>query len=278
MNIPWPTIELTTPAGAKASVLEHGAHVCAWHTTRKKPWIFTSTAAVFEEGKAIRGGVPIVFPQFNTMGSGPKHGFLRNTQWALTQKPTQTHNGCECALKVTSNDQTKALWPHDFEARFKLVLTDTKLSMTLSIINTGQSAFEFNSALHTYFAIEELSKTSIDGLDNTAYWDNGTPFTERKTYTHSALHLSGAIDRVMFDINGALKLVDQERTLQITQPGFTDAVIWNPGEKGAKAISDLANNEYPSMLCVEAANIDSATRLEPGEHWEGTQHLHELAS
>ena len=273
MHSPWPTIELSTPAGAKAIVLEHGAHLCAWHTTDQKPWIFTSKAAIFEQGKAIRGGVPIVFPQFNTMGPGPKHGFLRNIRWALQSPPRQTPEGCECELSVESSDHTRALWPHEFKARFKLTLTDNSLRMALSVTNTGDKTWEFNNALHTYFAIEELSQTRVHGLANTQYWDNGTPFDQRNTFKHNTLSFNGAIDRVTFDVPGALELEDQSRTLRITQPGFADTVIWNPGEEGAKAIGDLADEEHPIMLCVEAANIQTAISLAPGERWQGAQHL-----
>jgi len=43
-----------------------------------------SSKAIFKEEKAIRGGVPIIFPQFGG-GPLPQHGFGRNSKFDLLE-------------------------------------------------------------------------------------------------------------------------------------------------------------------------------------------------
>lgn len=277
MSYTWPTLELSTPNGARATVLEYGAHLTHWHTSAQKPWIFLSESAKFELGQPIRGGVPLVFPQFNNRGSGPKHGFLRNNIWqSVSTTETEGHIH-ECLLEFPSNTETLKLWPHHFLAQFKVQLTDHSLKMSLSIKNTDKKPFEFNSALHTYFAINQLQQTQVSGLSGKQYWDNGTPLTQRTHFDEQSLELSDAIDRVFFDTDTTLSLADHKHTLQIEHTDFKDTVVWNPGTEGVKDIGDLDNQEYSKMLCVEAANIQHPVVLAPGQVWTGVQNLRQLA-
>ena len=50
---------------------------------------------------------------------------------------------------------------------------------------------------------------------------------------------------------------------------FFSPVVWNPWDKKAKAMADFGYDEYKHMLCVEAANIEKAVTLKPGEEWKG---------
>lgn len=276
MNQAWPALHLTTAQGANAAFFTHGAHVTRWLSARGRDWLFTSRAAEFAEGKPIRGGVPVVFPQFNLLGSGPKHGFLRHLPWQLEEPPATSDRGASCRLGFTSNATTLALWPHPFAARFTIELNDTQLAMHLNITNTGDSSFSFTSALHTYFAIDDLFSARVSDFEPCQYWDNGTPFNQRHTFNDTELRFTGAIDRVYFNVARPLKLHTGNACLEIAQQGFCDAVIWNPGAEGATAISDFADDEYAQMLCIEAAAIDNPIQLMPGESWQGSQVLTEL--
>lgn len=276
MQSDWPAIELTTLHGARAMLFEHGAHLTQWQSSSGKHWVFTSREAVFKEGKAIRGGVPVIFPQFNQMGSGPKHGFLRNMKWRLQQPVTQTEQGSECTLTLVSSEATRALWPHEFAAQFHVELGETALAMTLHIRNTGDEPFSFTAALHTYFQVSDFYQARLNCFKPCQFWDNGTPFTQRQTFTQDELTFDGPLDRVYFDLPQALQLHDGGKCLEIAQQGFRDVVVWNPGPQGARDLADMADDEFQQMLCVEAASIDCPVTLGPGEAWRGAQLLTEL--
>ena len=262
---------------ARAEVYLYGAHLTRWHSASGRDWLFLSEAARFEEGSSIRGGVPVIFPQFSGFGSGPRHGFARNRFWELKDAPATVGNTAHCSMILNADDDTRALWPHDFCATLTVDLSDYGLRLTLEILNSGHAPFTFTSALHSYFQVADFRQSRLQGLANLNYWDNdGTGFQHRQLQQDDGLHFDDAIDRVYFDCERTLHLSDSnQRSLAITAEGFREAVVWNPGEAAARSLPDMVDQEYRKMLCVEAARIDLPVTLAPGETWTGRQVLEE---
>src|SRR5580698_8070966 len=76
---------ISTPA-AEADLYLQGAHVTHWAPRGQQPVLFVSPKSLFTPGKAIRGGVPIIFPWFGPRSDGkpgPSHGFARTLEWAM---------------------------------------------------------------------------------------------------------------------------------------------------------------------------------------------------
>lgn len=265
-------IHLSNPAGAKAAVSRYGAHLLSWSTGCGKDWIFLSKKALFEPGKAIRGGVPVIFPQFNEFGSGMRHGFARISEWTLEENARQSPH--QVMLSLHSSEATRSRWPWDFAARYCVVLQEEQLSMTLMVENTDSKPIEFTAALHTYLKVNDFAQARIQGLQDYSFWDNDSgPFTQRSPFRDAELCFTDAIDRVYFAVDRPLRLRDGADELGIAMTGFKDVVIWNPGAEAARGLVDLDDAEYLQMLCVEAACIDQPVRLEPGETWQGSQIL-----
>lgn len=66
--------------GITGELYLHGAQVTAWRPQGEQPVLFTSPKSVFAAGKAIRGGIPIIFPWFGPnqhARTAPQHGFAR---------------------------------------------------------------------------------------------------------------------------------------------------------------------------------------------------------
>lgn len=269
------TTRLNSIEGASAELYHHGAHLTSWQTAREKEWLFLSSLSLFEKGKAIRGGVPIIFPQFNEFGPGPRHGFARTSDWHLTQPPRFSNQRCECVMSLEESEKSLAAWPYKFRADYTTAIDDRSLSMTLTVTNTDSKSFHFTAALHTYFAVSDVHRVEVEGLKGLSCWNNdGSDFHHRHTETESVLRFPNAtIDRVYFDVKTPLYLKDRQDTLLIESQGFPEVVIWNPGPKDAQAMLDLADLEYHNMLCIEAAVIDKPIVLSPGETWSGTQTL-----
>ena len=266
--------ELATPFGAKATIYHQGAHVTSWIPSEALgEQMFVAKQSEFSAGKAIRGGVPVCFPQFAAFGSGVKHGFARNIDW---QVKSISGDQTEAVFCLADNEKTRELWPHKFELLLTVTLEPTKLVMALTVNNTDDKAFEFSGALHTYFAVSQYTDVQVSDLSGITYWDNGTELNDKKRATQSALSLDGALDRVYFDAPDALVLDDGALSKKITKQGFTDVVVWNPGPEGAKGLKDMGDNEYHGMLCVEAAIVDKPVQLAKGATWSGIQAIEVL--
>lgn len=268
-------LTLTNTSGASADIYRYGAHLTSWKNASGKERMFLSEQAQFAAGKAIRGGVPVIFPQFSGFGAGPRHGFARNLEWQLENEPREQNGESRCKFILEANDNTLAIWPHRFRAEFIASLTAQQLTMTLAIHNMDSAPFTFTAALHTYFAVSDIHKVALQGLSGLSYWDNnGSDFKrDRFIQNDDQLTFPDAIDRVYFSCQKSLQLVDGNERLFIQADGFNEVVVWNPGAEATKKLDDMADNEYQKMLCIEAALIDKPITLAPGETWHGSQIL-----
>ena len=72
--------------GVVGEIYLQGAQVTAWRLGDEPPILFTSPKSAFAPGRAIRGGIPIIFPWFGPnrhAPAAPQHGFARTATWHL---------------------------------------------------------------------------------------------------------------------------------------------------------------------------------------------------
>lgn len=252
--------------GATALVALHGAHVLSWIPADGRERLFLSERSKFDGVAAIRGGVPVIFPQFGERGVYPRHGFARTLPWRFVG----VENG-QAIFELRDSERT-AVWPHAFTAHLRIALTATRLAITLKVDNTGAHAFDFSAALHTYVRVGDLAQVAVQGLQGCDYEDSAAGGTLRREDDYEVA-FDGEVDRIYNDVVAPLTLVDGERQLPIEQDGFPDCVVWNPGEHLAARIGDLAPDDWRRFVCVEAAAALKPETLAPGENWSGTQTL-----
>ena len=266
-------IELRSPDGATVVVTLHGGHVVSWKTAdSQEEQLYLSPTSAFANGKAIRGGVPVIFPQFSDRGPLVRHGFARTRPWKLLSTGVDAQEAFAC-LRLSNDDETRALWPHAFELDLVLRVGGNGLLMELSCHNTGDASFAFSCALHTYLRVHDIAKVHVQGLCGLSYRNavDGTSATQAT----QLLQPQGELDRIYQDVTEPLKVVEPaaRHTVHVTQSGFQDVVVWNPGAARAATLSDLAPGEWRNMLCVEAARIATPVRLTAGQRWTGMQRL-----
>ncbi len=260
-----PKVILSGFDDSHAEVYLHGAHVTSWIPAGDDERLFLSTASEFRDGVAIRGGVPVVFPQFSSWGPLPKHGFARNRSWELISVSDGS-----ARFQLRDSDATYSIWPHAFLAEFMVAAPDHMLVMELAITNRGAEPFSFTAALHTYLRVADLAATRIENLRGLKYFD--AVLKQEAVQTEDTLAFPGEIDRVYF---GATKVIvrDGQRVLEAQNFGFTDGVIWNPGAELAAKLADLDPDGYRRFVCVEAAIFREPITLEPYQTWRGGQLL-----
>ena len=255
----------------RVEVVHQGAHLSSWLCDGVEQ-IFLSEQAVFAPGKAIRGGVPLIFPQFSEFGPGPRHGFVRTAEWILV---STTAN--RLVFSLSDTEKSRQLWPNAFSLRFSVCLEPSCLTLCLEVHNTDEKPWEFYAALHTYLRVMNVSKSYVAGLQGKKYWqDNGNSFADKHTESRDEFNLEAMMDRVYFDVDNELRLKEETQQRVITSQGFADVVIWNPWREGAEKLSDMADNEYQQMLCIEAAAVEKPVTLAPGERWTGEQKIRVL--
>ncbi len=263
-------LTLTAPDGAQATIAQLGAHVIDWRTPDGRAHLFTSATAEYKVGGAIRGGVPLIFPQFAALGTGTKHGFARSRLWTFSG--VDDHDDRTTAhFTLTDSDETRAVWPHRFEAQVAVTVGGRALDISLSILNTDEHPFTFTAALHTYLRVDDIHNVVIDGLTGLRYRDSvlgGVEVLQAKPN----LRVKGEMDRIYFDVPESIAVRENNlRRFTVHADGFPDAVIWNPGSVKGAALTDLEPDGYLRMLCVEAAAIGRPVTLAPRSRFEGRQ-------
>lgn len=262
-----PRIELRTADGASASLFHHGAHLTSWKTPDDRERLFVSSTSEYGPGTAIRGGVPVVFPQFSGLGPLKKHGFARNLVWTPVKVQPDA-----VTMRLTDSAETLAQWPHRFVLDLEFRLQAWTLEMTLRVQNTGDTAFDFTTALHGYFAVEDSLKAQVFGLHGLRYRNNPTQ-TEHDESAET-VRFGNEIDRTYFAATDReVTLHDGPRRLRFTQRGFTDTVVWNPAAEVAAKIPDLEPGGWLRYVCVESASVRPVVTLATGETWSGTQRV-----
>lgn len=266
-------VELIERSGSHVVILRQGAQLLSWQPTDQAEQLYVSPIAAYALGIPVRGGVPIVFPQFADTGNLQQHGFARTKCWTVGAAD-QRDNCAEIVLCLSDDADTRSVWPHPFALNLCIRLSATTLEMHLTCINPGNSPFTFTCALHTYLA-RDLVHTQLHGLENKQYWDKVNRV--KHIELGDQLKIRGEIDRIYQNVVDPLILYesagDAQQRLKLEQAGFEDVVVWNPGAEGCARLKDMPPQDYQSMLCVEAAQIAHPIHLDAGQSWTGMQRL-----
>ena len=263
-------LRVSTPLG-EGEVYLHGAQVTRWTPVGQRPLIWLSEASAFEPARAIRGGVPICFPWFGA-GRGarmtPQHGFARLADWALVSA-MDLDGVVTLTFRLTDEDVTDlpaaAGWGHSFELTY-VVAFGSDLTVALTVRNTGDDEWSYEEALHAYLAVNDVEEVAVLGLEGSGYLDKLAHADGQRPLQAGPVRLTGETDRV-YDSADAVTLTDPlaGREVRVAKYGSSNTVVWNPWQKKAAGMSDLGDDEWSQMVCVETANVlDFAITLRPG--------------
>jgi glucose-6-phosphate 1-epimerase len=267
-----PEAILACQDGARAEVYLHGAQVTSWIPSIGGERLFLSPKAIFSSGASIRGGVPVIFPQFGTFGPLQKHGFARFMDWELLSAE-KTPDRTSAVFQLFDRESSRRLWNHPFQCQLSVEIGGASLSVALAVTNTGSEPFEFTAALHSYLRVDDIRATVIKGLGGLPYLDTVGGETQR-VQEQPDLNFTGEVDRVFFNAPAQVSVRGSaKKLLDVSMRGFSDIVVWNPGPELCATLKDMEPDGYLRMLCVEAAVIGQPVHLDPFESWSGSQTL-----
>jgi len=264
-------IGATAADGARVEVTLHGGHVCSWRTPDGVERLFMSPLNSWSSDSAIRGGVPVIFPQFASEGPLPKHGFARLSRWSLLESSRQTDGSGLIRLGLTDSEQTRDVFPHAFALELRIKFSGQTLNTELVVTNNGDQPFAFTCALHTYLNTH-IADAALYGLKGYRYRDS-VDNRRIKVADEEVLHITHEVDRVYFAVDKPITLGGRQQSLIATQAGFADAVVWNPWENGCEKIADLKLDSYQHFVCIEAVTVEHPVALAPNASWSGYQNL-----
>jgi len=265
------SVLLRAPDGASAIVTCHGAQVVSWIPFPDDERLFLSPESAFDEHSPIRGGAPVIFPQFATYGSLPNHGLVRTRDWRVVALDAGERIAC-ATLRLEDCSDTRMLWPHVFACELSVSVGGGRLELQMRIENPGPGPFDFCAGLHTYLRVADIRAVRVEGLHGTRYRDR-TRQDRESIDSADPLTISSEVDRIYVDAPKELVVRENGRSMRVRAHSFPDVVVWNPWKEKCASLDDMPNDGYQHMLCVEAVVVGTPVTLARHGRWSGGQTL-----
>ena len=269
-------VTLKHPSGASVSLYKFGAHITSWKLDTKKEMLFLSENAVYDGATPIRGGIPLVFPQFGG-GDLPNHGFARTSHWDIRAVESNI-----LVMELIDNEKTRGMWRnYAFRLLYTIELGAKTLKTTLTVVNRGAEPFEFQALLHTYYGLVDIANVGVVGLKDHAFMNKLTNHSVSQENS-KVFRFDGEVDSIYTGSPRSLHLTGtglagsgDSVEIEIGATGSTghDVVVWNPHVAKAKRMGDFGDHEWKSMCCIEPGFVAKRTTLHPNGEWSLYQTL-----
>ncbi|KAF2714299.1 aldose 1-epimerase, partial [Pleomassaria siparia CBS 279.74] len=275
------TVKASLPSGDAVEIYYHGATVTSWTSSSGDSQIFLSTASVLDGSAAIRGGIPVVFPNFGTPPKNhstsnlPSHGFARNSTWDF-QGSEEEEEGAVVVMRFHLNSSMLSLdyqtkWPQSVDLAYTLTLAENSLTADLRVDNTDVEAWEFQFLLHSYMSVPDISGVTVSGLQGSTYQDKTKNYTV-VTETSDAVTIVNETDRIYTPLSDEVVLnYEGDPRVTVTKNNLPDVTVWNLWETKANTTKDFAPKDaWQRYLAIEPGSVVNFTRLAPGSAWEAS--------
>jgi len=252
-----------------------GGQVLRWYPAGAEVdrlWLSPLAAPSFG---ALRGGIPVIFPQFSGRGPLPRHGLVRSRGWrALPTAPAadrEVPSGAAAVrFGIRDDETTRELWPHAFELRLTAWAAGSRLDLRLEARNRGPDDLEFTAALHAYLRVSDVRKVSVEGVGGHLCEDNARAGAT-SVLPEGPLAAAGPVDLAVRDVDGPVVVRDPLLgDLTVLAEGFADRVVWNPG--AGHGLADLPDGAEREFVSVEPAAL-TPQRLAPEQTWSASMAL-----
>lgn len=269
----------------KVEILKFGATVISW-TVDKKERLWLSEAAKLDGSKAVRGGIPLVFPVFGKVKDEnhptaplPQHGFARNSTWEFLGQVTENPVSVQFGLGPENVDsELYKLWgggKYDFTLVLTVTLSETNLTTEIEVENAGKEAFEFNWLFHTYYNVDDVTDTLATNLIDTECYDQLMATTYKEKAPMLSFHEE--FDRIYKNVEERrdIQLIDKGNVLMtVSRKNLPDAVVWNPWINKSQGMGDFEpKSGYLNMVCIEPGHVADFVKLNKGDKWVAAQSM-----
>jgi len=261
-----PCVQVSSPR-ASGEIYLHGAHVTSWKPVGNEEVLYLSSKSKWQDGAAIRGGVPVCFPWFSARADDPRspaHGLVRTKSWQL-EGITHADHDVTVALSTSADDATRKTWFGDYHLLFCATFGE-QLRLEIIATNRGTSSFRFEEALHSYFRVANIAGAKLRGLNGAGFIDKTD--AKREKHQHGDVLISAETDRVYLKTFSTVEIEDPaaRRRVLVAKEESRDTVLWNPWSEKAKKMSDVGADEWRQFVCVETCNVgDHAVNLAPAQ-------------
>ncbi|MFB2773327.1 aldose epimerase [Pelatocladus sp. BLCC-F211] len=216
-------------------VPERGGIITRWRVQGQEI-LYLDTERFANPELSVRGGIPILFPICGNLPENSytyngkqytlkQHGFARDLPWQVTDQVTQ--NAARFTLTLNSNEQTRAVYPFDFQVSFSYKIQGNTLEIQQQYTNLSLETMPFSFGFHPYLITQDKTQLEFE-IPAQEYQD------QRSKETHA---FDGKFDFNQDEIDVAFKQLgsqcasvsDNSRKLKLTLESdniFSTLVFW----------------------------------------------------
>lgn len=282
-------IHTTTHKSSGASIQIHplGATLISYKTNGSDV-LFCSKQALMDGSKPIRGGVPLVFPNFGPpkQGDMPQHGYARRNVWTCVKEyDTEAAAGAVWELDPSAvKDGLGSQTVSPCTLRYTVEFSAKQITTTITVCNTT-AAVPFQTLLHTYYTVEnalDATQCFVKGLQGYAVTDKVSPSIVGPI-GEAIVAIKAETDCIYSPPAGTKDVevtigTGKGRTVSMVAKGVVNGesvpvscVVWNPYIEKAAALGDFGNEEYKTMICVEPGILGDDAVVAAGKEASLTQ-------
>ena len=268
---------------AQATVFLQGAQLTHFQPKGGKAIIWNSELNDYRSGVAIRGGIPLCWPWFGALAknpppvleslstidadSAPAHGFVRDRDWQLDAINVDDPEKTQLLFTLSVNREDYPGWPYACELSLRIEIGQ-RLRLTLSTLNNSERAIAISAALHSYFAVDDITLAGVTGFENSDYLDCLAAEWPIKQQT-GAIGIDCEVDRIYTSSPQPIGLNRGSDCVFLYSKGSNSTVVWNPWIEKARRLSHFDDEAYKKMLCIETAQLSpDAIALASGQTHE----------
>lgn len=260
-------VELKNAHGvAKVSLI--GANVFSYVPAGGEEVLFSVANPDFASPEFQHVGIPVVWPWFNMNGEAGSamHSFVRQMKWTVVEK-TENKSMSKLVLELVATDETRRLWPYDFQLRYTVTLTES-LQVSLVAKNTDQVPWTMTEGFHSYFRVSDVDSVVLRGLDGCRN-DRIASSVDDPVF-HGDLKFHAGEGRVFFPGKGEYVLFDEgkNRALTLAARGNRKLILWSIPQSSSEG--QFAPDDWKHFVCLEPSTIsrDVAIKVLPGREHE----------
>jgi len=253
----------------------YGATVTSWKVSGEE-MLYLSPKSAMDGSKAVRGGIPICFPNFGPWKFGAQHGFARTSlDWRVHHPPQvdDETGDVKAAFLLKDTDTSRSTWNFQFHFLYTITLKENSLHLEVEVLNKGIEKLDLTFCFHTYFKVLDILECRLSNFKGLTYTDktlSGSPLVQEK---NDPLQLSDFTDRVYGNAPNSVVLsgIGGGRKIRLIKEGLADFVVWNPWDKNK--LADMPEEDFKTFICVEAAQNSQRVYLDRDETWSATHIL-----
>ena len=252
-------------------VPQRGGMIARWQV-QGEDILYLDAERFADPNLSVRGGIPILFPICGNLPDNTytyqgkqytlkQHGFARDMPWEVVDQVTQ--DLVSLTLVLNSNDQTRAVYPFEFQLAFTYELLGNCLNIRQRYTNHSTEPMPFSTGLHPYFLTTDKTQLQFD-IPASEYQDQRTKITHyfNGNFDFDADEIDVAFQKLT---SNSASVTDATRRMQLTleyDDAYSAVVFWTIKGKPYYCLEPWTASRNALNTGENLIHLDPGTSLE----------------